>query len=99
MTLVHIGCYKHSLERRLAEPCCTNLVWTNLGTFEALEALRLGILGKRALWQALAVVAEGDGRLRGMDFHHLAARAQAQHTQVEERRLEAAPTALRAAPQ
>ena len=69
-----------------------------LGTFEALEALGLGILGKRALWRALAVVAEGDGRFRGMDFQHLAARAQAQHTQVEERRLEAAPMALRAAP-
>jgi hypothetical protein len=70
-----------------------------LGTFEALEALGLGILGKLALWRALAVIAEGDGRLRGMDFHHLATRAQAQHTQVEERRLEAAPMALRAAPQ
>jgi hypothetical protein len=70
-----------------------------LGTFEALEALGLGILGKRALWRTLAVVAEEDGRLRGMDFHHLAARAHAEYTQVEERRLEAAPTALRAAPQ
>jgi hypothetical protein len=69
-----------------------------LGTFEALEALGLGILGKLALWRALAVIAEGDGRLGGMDFHHLADRAQAQHTQVEERRLEAAPMALRAAP-
>jgi hypothetical protein len=68
-----------------------------LGTFEALEALGLGILGKLALWRALAVVAEVDGRLRGMDFNHLAARAQAQHAQVEERRLEAAPTAVRAA--
>jgi hypothetical protein len=70
----------------------------DLGIFEALEALGLGILGKLALWRALAVVAEGDGRLRGTDFHHLAARAQAQHTQVEQRRLEAAPMALRAAP-
>jgi hypothetical protein len=70
-----------------------------LATFEALEALGLGILGKRALWRALAVVAGGDDRLCGMDFHHLAARAHAQHVQVEERRLEAAPTALRAAPQ
>jgi hypothetical protein len=61
--------------------------------------LGLGILGKRALWRALAVVAEGDGRLRGMDFHHLAARAHAQDTPVEERRLEAARTVLRAAPQ
>jgi hypothetical protein len=70
----------------------------DLGTFEALEALGLGILGKLALWRALAVVAEGGGRLRGTDFHHLAARAQAQHAQVEQRRVEAAPMALRAAP-
>jgi hypothetical protein len=65
-----------------------------LGTFEALEALALGILGKLALWRALAVIAAVDVRLGGMDFDHLAARAQAQHAQVEERRLEAARTTL-----
>lgn len=65
-----------------------------LGTFEALEALALGILGKLALWRALAVTAAVDARLGGMDFDPLAARAQAQHAQVEERRLEAARTAL-----
>jgi hypothetical protein len=69
-----------------------------LGTFEALEALALGILGKRALWRALAVVAAADARLGGVDFDHLTARAQAQHAQVEERRLEAAGSALRAVP-
>jgi hypothetical protein len=42
-----------------------------LGTFEALEALALGILGKLALWRALAVIAAVDGRLGGMDFDHL----------------------------
>jgi hypothetical protein len=68
-----------------------------LGTFEALESLALGILGKLALWRALAVVAAADARLRGVDFDHLAARAQAQYAQVEERRLEAARTALRGA--
>jgi hypothetical protein len=70
-----------------------------LGTFEALEALALGILGKLALWRAMALVAAADVRLHGVDFDHLAARAQAQHAQVEERRLEAARTALRAAPE
>jgi hypothetical protein len=69
-----------------------------LGTFEALETLALGILGKLALWRALAVVAATDARLRGIDFDGLAARAQAQHARVEERRIEAAPTALQAAP-
>jgi hypothetical protein len=32
----------------------------DFGTFEALEALALGILGKLALWRALAVIAEND---------------------------------------
>ena len=67
---------------------------SGLGTFEALEALALGILGKLALWRALAMIATGDARLGGMDFDHLTARAQAQHAQVEERRLEAARKAL-----
>jgi hypothetical protein len=65
-----------------------------LGTFEALEALALGILGKLALWRALGVMAVGDVRLAGIDFDHLAARAHAQHAQVEARRLDAARTAL-----
>lgn len=61
-----------------------------LGTFEALEALALGILGKRALWRVLAVLAPADPRLQGYDFEALAARAQAQHDLVEGRRLEVA---------
>jgi hypothetical protein len=65
---------------------------------EALETLALGILGKLALWRALAVVAATDARLRGLDFDSLAARAQAQHARVEERRIEAALTAFKAAP-
>jgi hypothetical protein len=69
-----------------------------LGTFEMLEALALGILGKLALWRALAAVVATDARSRGVDFDHLAARAQAQHARVEERRMEAARTALRTAP-
>ena len=65
-----------------------------LGTFEALEALALGILGKLALWRALGVMAVVDGRLAGMAFDHLAARAHAQQARVEAHRLEAARTAL-----
>jgi len=61
-----------------------------LGTFEALEFLELGIHGKRALWRALAVAAPADARLQNMDFEHLAARAETQHAQVEEHRLEVA---------
>ena len=66
-----------------------------LGTFEALEFLALGIQGKLALWRALAAVGAADARLDHMDFDHLAARAETQHSQVEERRLEAARMALR----
>jgi hypothetical protein len=68
-----------------------------LGTFEALETLALGILGKLALWRALAAIAPEDPRLSGVDFRALAARAEAQHAGVEGRRLALASTALRQA--
>jgi hypothetical protein len=67
------------------------------GTFEALEALALGILGKLALWRALAEVAAADARWRGVDFDRLADRAEAQHARVEARRLDAARMVLRTA--
>ncbi|HYE92754.1 MAG TPA: hypothetical protein VEA38_17120, partial [Terriglobales bacterium] len=66
----------------------------DLGTFESLEMLALGIQGKLSLWKALAVVAASEAALHGIDFGHLAGRAQAQHAQVEQRRLELAPRAL-----
>jgi hypothetical protein len=65
-----------------------------LGTFEALEFLGLGVLGKLALWQALGAVSAQDDRLAGMDFNRLAARAREQHARVEAKRLEAAKMAL-----
>jgi hypothetical protein len=65
-----------------------------LGTFEALETVALGIFGKLTLWRALVLVARCDPRLEGVDFGQLAARAEAQHERVEERRLEAARAAL-----
>jgi hypothetical protein len=65
-----------------------------LGTFEALEFLQLGIHGKLALWRALAVLSPADARLQAVDFERLAARAESQHAQVEERRLHLARTAL-----
>jgi hypothetical protein len=64
------------------------------GTFEALETLSLGIVGKLALWRALPVIAEGDPRLRENDFEMLAARAQEQFDRVEIRRLEMARKAF-----
>jgi hypothetical protein len=65
-----------------------------LGTFEALEFLALGVYGKLELWRALAVVSPLDARLLGVDFYELAARAEAQHREIEAWRLEVARTAL-----
>jgi hypothetical protein len=69
-----------------------------VGTFETLEALALGILGKMKLWRALAAIAATDTRLAGVDFDSLADRAEAQHAQVEQRRLKLAHMALKAGP-
>lgn len=66
------------------------------GTFQALETLALGILGKRALWETLRVIAPRDWRLSGQPFDELAARAEAQHARVEEWRLQWALKALTA---
>jgi hypothetical protein len=66
-----------------------------LGTFQALEILALGVLGKLALWRALMEVAPSDARLSGVDFQALAERAEAQHARVESQRLALARTALR----
>lgn len=67
------------------------------GTFEALELLALGIHGRVALWRVLSSIAPADSRVGSQDFETLAARAQAQHDRVEERRLQTAPSALRPA--
>ena len=61
-----------------------------------LEALSLGILGKRKLWQALDGV-PGVAATAGVDFAALAERARAQHEIVETSRRHAAQTALRQA--
>ncbi len=67
----------------------------SLGTFQALEHLSLGIQGKLALWRGLALVAAGENRLQGPDYHALEARAEQQYQEVEQKRLELAPKALR----
>jgi hypothetical protein len=68
-----------------------------LGTFEALEFLALGIFGKRLLWRALRTALAGDPRAADVDFDELATRAEAQFDAVEERRLDFARRALGAA--
>lgn len=61
-----------------------------MGLFLALEGLALGIHGKRSLWRALAVAAEGRPRLRNRDYVELERRAVEQHDRVEAKRLEVA---------
>jgi hypothetical protein len=65
-----------------------------LGTFEALEALSLGVLGKRALWRALSVAAPSGDLLRHIDLERLIGRAESQYERLEAFRLEAAKAAL-----
>jgi hypothetical protein len=62
--------------------------------FESLEALSLGIEGKRSLWRALAAISETTPALRIADYDHLQQRAQEQRDRVEALRVETAPTAL-----
>ena len=66
----------------------------DLGRLEALDALSLGIEGKRALWLALATAAVP--KLQPFDFAALARRAVAQRRGVERRRLAAASRVLAA---
>lgn len=65
-----------------------------LRQLEILEALSLGIEGKRLLWRALRTAAESAPRLRGTDYERLELRAEEQRSRVEVVRLEAAKVAL-----
>jgi hypothetical protein len=58
-----------------------------LSTFEALETLDLGIMGKVSLWHALGVISDFDPRLAAMDFTALSLRAQDQFNRVEKYKL------------
>lgn len=65
-----------------------------LAYFEKLEALALGIEGKRALWRALGAVASEAPTLQNVDFDRLNQRAEAQRQRVEAVRIEAAREAF-----
>lgn len=67
---------------------------TGLALFEGLELLMLGIAGKSALWQMLAVLARSNQRLRRFDFRGLVRRADAQCLRVGKRRLAAGAVAF-----
>jgi len=65
-----------------------------LNQLEVLEALSLGIEGKRLLWRALGAAAEVSLRLGGTNYEALERRAEEQRDRVEELRLAAAKVAL-----
>lgn len=65
-----------------------------LGIFEALEILSLGIGGKRSLWLMLGKIAPAIPEWAGTDFAALATKAQEQLDAVEARRITAGERAL-----
>lgn len=65
-----------------------------LHRLETLDAVAVGIEGKRSLWQALAAAAEEVPALRGIDYERLSGRAEEQRRRVETVRLPAAKAAL-----
>jgi len=75
----------------------------SLGTFEAMEFLALGILGKLALWDALKTLPPSDSCLQGIDLDYLASRARMQHARwrkdVLPRQESSSPTSLKDAPE
>jgi hypothetical protein len=72
-----------------------NGMQNDLGHFEALELLTLGIQGKRVLWKALAVVAPYYASWVIYDFKALEQRAIEQRDRVETKRLQLAQLVLR----
>jgi hypothetical protein len=59
-----------------------------LGPFESLETLILGIQGKMALWRALAKIRELDPRVPDLDFSGLSTQALHQFERADQHRLE-----------
>jgi hypothetical protein len=67
---------------------------TEVGTFMALETLRLGVEGKLCLWTALRVVSGDLPALRSIDLGALIERAVTQRDRLELERIEAGRAAL-----
>jgi hypothetical protein len=68
-----------------------------LGRLQALEALSLGIAGKKALWTALQTIQDSSAAWAGLDLPRLIRRAEEQYGQVEVERLATAQRTLRCA--
>lgn len=67
---------------------------SELGRLQALEALCLGITGKRALWAALQTVQDSSAAWASMELPRLIARAEEQHARTDAERLATARKAL-----
>jgi hypothetical protein len=65
------------------------------GLLQALEALALGITGKKLLWRSLTAIAANFPALQGSDFAELDRRARDQFERVEDLRLQVAREAFR----
>lgn len=65
-----------------------------LRLFEGLEALVVGIHGKRALWRVLGDLAQSSPELRGPDYARLARASEDQEQRVETMRRAVAPAAF-----
>jgi hypothetical protein len=72
--------------------------YSPLSRFVELEALVMGIEGKKVLWTTLRDVAGLGTRLPDIDFDDLIARADKQRTELEPFRVEAGREAFGAAP-
>jgi hypothetical protein len=70
------------------------LSYSPLSRVEELEALRIGVEGKQALWRTLKETRGTDSRLKGIDFDALAKRAERHRDDLEAMRLEAAVEAF-----
>jgi hypothetical protein len=68
--------------------------YSPLSRLVELEGLSTGIEGKRALWLALAEIADRDARLERATLEALAERARSQRERLEPHRLQAARDAL-----
>ncbi len=65
-----------------------------LKLLEGLEAISLGIEGKRLLWRSLSAASDGHPDLAQLDFAQLIARAERQRDEVERIRIQAATSAF-----
>lgn len=67
---------------------------SSLSTFEAIETLSLGILGKLALWRALRVLQQKESIYFDANLQDLCKRAEDQFFRVERLRIKLVPEAL-----